>query len=78
MCLGIPMQIIAIDRFNAECEARGVRRTVSLFMIGEHEVEVGDYVMVHVGYALRKITAEDARESWELFDEIFAAVDGHD
>jgi hydrogenase expression/formation protein HypC len=71
------MQIIAIDGFNAECEARGVRRTVSLFMIGENEVQVGDFLMVHVGYALRKMTAEDARESWELFDEIFAAADGH-
>ncbi|WP_298285411.1 HypC/HybG/HupF family hydrogenase formation chaperone [Acidocella sp.] len=75
MCLGIPMQITAIDGFNAACEARGVHRTVSLFMIGENEVRVGDFVMVHVGYALRKMTPEDARESWELFDEIFAAVD---
>ncbi len=74
MCLGIPMQVVAIDGFNAECEARGVKRTVSLFMIGENEVEVGDYVMVHVGYALRKMTPEDARLSWELFDEILAAA----
>jgi hydrogenase expression/formation protein HypC len=66
------MQVMAIDGFNAECEARGVKRTISLFMIGENEVEVGDYVMVHVGYALRKMTPEDARLSWELFDEILA------
>ncbi|MGP8026148.1 MAG: HypC/HybG/HupF family hydrogenase formation chaperone [Acidocella sp.] len=75
MCLGIPMQVVAIDGFNAECEARGVKRTVSLFMIGENEVAVGDHVMVHVGYALRKMTPEDARTSWELFDEILAAAD---
>ena len=75
MCLGIPMQVVAIDGFNAECEARGVKRTVSLFMIGESEVAVGDHVMVHVGYALRKMTPEDARTSWELFDEILAAAD---
>ncbi|MDR3504738.1 MAG: HypC/HybG/HupF family hydrogenase formation chaperone [Acidocella sp.] len=74
MCLGIPMQVVAIDGFNAECEARGVKRTVSLFMIGENEVEIGDYVMVHVGYALRKMTPEDARLSWELFDEILAVA----
>jgi hydrogenase expression/formation protein HypC len=74
MCLGIPMQVVAIDGFNAECEARGVMRTVSLFMIGENEVAVGDYVMVHVGYALRKMTPEDARLSWELFDEILEAA----
>ncbi len=74
MCLGIPMQVMSIDRFNAECEARGVRRTVSLFMIGEDAVAVGDFVMVHVGYALRKMTPEDARLSWELFDEILAVA----
>ncbi|MBB5373540.1 HypC/HybG/HupF family hydrogenase formation chaperone [Acidocella aromatica] len=74
MCLGIPMQVVAIDGFNAECEARGVKRNVSLFMIGENEVEVCDYVMVHVGYALRKMTPEDARLSWELFDEILAVA----
>ena len=68
------MQVVAIDGFNAECEARGVQRTVSLFMIGENEVAVGDHVMVHVGYALRKMTPEDARTSWELFDEILAAA----
>ena len=78
MCLGIPMQVVAIDGFNAECEARGVRRTVSLFMIGENEVAVGDHVMVHVGYALRKMTQEDARLSWELFDEILAVADAPD
>jgi len=68
------MQVVAIDGFNAECEARAVKRTVSLFMIGENEVAVGDHVMVHVGYALRKMTPEDARTSWELFDEILAAA----
>lgn len=74
MCLGIPMQILEIDGFNAECDARGVRRTVSLFMIEDNDVAVGDHVLVHVGYALRKITPEDARTSWELFDEILAAT----
>ncbi|OYV38916.1 MAG: hydrogenase assembly protein HypC [Rhodospirillales bacterium 20-64-7] len=74
MCLSVPMQIIAIDGFSAECEARGVRRTVSLFMIEDDEVAVGDFVMVHVGYALRKISADDARTSWQLIDEILAVT----
>jgi hydrogenase expression/formation protein HypC len=74
MCLSVPMQIVVIDGFNAECEARGVRRTVSLFMIEDNEVTVGDFVMVHVGYALRKISEDDARTSWELIDEILAVT----
>ena len=66
MCLGIPMQVVAIDGFNAVCEAQGVRRAVSLFMLGAGEVAPGDHVMVHVGYALRTMTEGEARSAWEL------------
>ncbi|MDR9435800.1 MAG: HypC/HybG/HupF family hydrogenase formation chaperone [Thiohalophilus sp.] len=73
MCLGIPMQIVEINGFNARCEAKGVERDISLFMLQDDAVEPGDYVMVHVGYAIQKISEQDARSSWELFDEILAA-----
>ena len=70
MCLAIPMQITAIDGFDARCEARGVERDVSLFMLQNEEVKVGDYVMVHVGYAIQKVTPQEARSTWELFDQL--------
>jgi len=73
MCLGIPMQIREINGFTARCEARGVERDISLFMLQGDTVKPGDYVMVHVGYAIQKISEHDARSSWELFDEILAA-----
>ncbi|MDY6981303.1 MAG: HypC/HybG/HupF family hydrogenase formation chaperone [Pseudomonadota bacterium] len=73
MCLGIPMQIVEIDGYSARCEAKGVERTISLFMLQDDSVAPGDYVMVHVGYAIQKISEQDARSSWELFDEILAA-----
>lgn len=76
MCLGIPMQIVEINGYTARCEARGVERDISLFMLQDESVAPGDYVMVHVGYAIQKITEQDARSSWELFDEILAA-EGH-
>lgn len=76
MCLGIPMQIVEINGYTARCEARGVERDVSLFMLQDDTVAPGDYVMIHVGYAIQKITEQDARSSWELFDEILAA-EGH-
>ena len=72
MCLAIPMQIIEIDGFVAHCEARGVRRDVSLFMMQDDNLKVDDFVMVHVGYAIQKIEEKDARSSWELFDQILA------
>jgi len=70
MCLAIPMQVTAIDGFVAQCEAKGVQRDVSLFMLPEDAVAVGDFVMVHVGYAIQKVTAQDARSAWELFDQV--------
>ena len=73
MCLGIPMQIREIDGFVACCEAKGVQRDVSLFMLQDEPVSVDDFVLVHVGYAIQKITAQDAQTTWELLDQMLEA-----
>ena len=73
MCLGIPMKVIEVDGFNARCEAKGVEREVSLFMIQHEDVQPGDYVMIHVGYAIQKMTPQEARSAWEIFDQMLAA-----
>ena len=73
MCLGIPMKVIEVEGFNARCEAKGVEREVSLFMLQDQEIQVGDYVMIHVGYAIQKMTPQEARSAWELFDQVLAA-----
>ncbi|MFQ5645228.1 MAG: HypC/HybG/HupF family hydrogenase formation chaperone [Thiogranum sp.] len=75
MCLGIPMQIRAIDGFIAHCEAKGVTRDVSLFMLQDEPLEPGDHVVVHVGYAIQKISPQEARSAWELYDQMLAAGD---
>lgn len=73
MCLGIPMQIRKIDGFVACCEAKGVQRDVSLFMLQDQPVSVDDFVLVHVGYAIQKITAQEAQTTWELLDQMLEA-----
>lgn len=73
MCLGIPMQVTAIDRFMARCHAKGVERDVSLFLMQDENIGLGDFVMVHVGYAIQRITEQEARSAWEVYDEILAA-----
>jgi hydrogenase expression/formation protein HypC len=73
MCLAVPMQVLSVDDFQCVCEARGVRREVSLFMLQDEAVAPGDFVLVHVGYAIQKVSSEEAASSWELFDEILAA-----
>jgi hydrogenase expression/formation protein HypC len=70
MCLGIPMQIKSINGFIANCEAKGVERDVSLFMMQEEELLVDDFVVVHVGYAIQKITPQEARTAWDLYDQM--------
>ena len=72
MCLAVPMQIRSIDGFNCLCEARGIEREVSLFMMQDEPLAPGDHVLVHVGYAIQKVSAEQAEETWQLFDEVAA------
>jgi hydrogenase expression/formation protein HypC len=64
------MQIESVDGFMARCQAKGIYRDVSLFMMQDEPPQIGDYVMVHVGYAIQKVTESDARSAWELFDQI--------
>jgi hydrogenase expression/formation protein HypC len=73
MCLGIPMQIKSIDGFVARCEAKGVERDVNLFMLQHEELQADDFVVVHVGYAIQKVTPQEARSAWEIYDQMLAA-----
>lgn len=70
MCLAIPMEVLDVDGFIARCGAKGVEREVNLFMMQDEPIDIGDYVMVHVGYAIQKVTEQEARSAWELFDQI--------
>ncbi len=76
MCLAIPMQIVEIDGYSARCVAKGVERDVSLFMLQGEPLQTGDFVMVHVGYAIQKVTAQQARSAWELYDQALGQAGG--
>jgi hydrogenase expression/formation protein HypC len=73
MCLAIPMQVLEIHGFEARCIAKGIERTVNLFMLQHEAIAAGDHVLIHVGYAIQKLRPEDAERHWEALDEIFAA-----
>jgi len=70
------MQILSIDGYLARCEAKGIEREVNLFMLQDDSLKPGDFVMVHVGYAIQKMSSEDARSAWELYDEMLAMEAG--
>jgi hydrogenase expression/formation protein HypC len=70
MCLGVPMRVMEIDGFTARCEARGIERKASLFLVQHEDIQVGDMVMIHVGNAIQKMSEADAHSAWEVYDEI--------
>jgi hydrogenase expression/formation protein HypC len=65
------MRVIDVDGFNATCEARGIRREASLFLLQHETIRPGDLVMVHRGHAMAKMSEEASRAAWALFDEMF-------
>ncbi|QJA06171.1 HypC/HybG/HupF family hydrogenase formation chaperone [Thermosulfurimonas marina] len=76
MCVGVPMRLKEIDYPLGVAEAEGVEMPVYLHLIPEEELSPGDWVIVHVGFALQKIRPEEARETWEILREI-EALSGH-
>lgn len=69
MCLAIPVQIKEIvDENTAIAEISGLKKTISTALLDN--VQVGDYVILHVGYALQKIDPEEARKTIELFASV--------
>ncbi len=69
MCLAIPAQVVELrDNDNAVVDLAGVRKEISLSLVDN--VTVGDYVIVHVGYALNKLDPEEAARTLALFAEL--------
>jgi len=74
MCVGVPMQVISIDGDDIVAEVDGVRRSASLMMLGD-EVKIGDYLIIHAGFAISKLDEEEARETIRLMKEVFSEED---
>lgn len=68
MCLAIPVRITSIKRRMGRGELGGVERKVSLMLLDE--VKVGDYVLLHAGFAITKINEEEAQELFELLGSL--------
>lgn len=71
MCLGVPGKIVAIDGEVATVDFWGVRRQVRLDIIDE-PAAVGDYILNHVGFAIRRIPAESVAETLSLYEVLMA------
>lgn len=77
MCLAIPAKIVEIlDNEQAIVDSGGVRKPISTALLDD--VAVGDYVIVHVGYALSRLDPEEAAETLKLFAEMAATIETGD
>ena len=75
MCLAVPVRIVAIDGDEAETEIAGVRRRVSIALTPE--AKLGDYVLLHTGYAIGVIDEAEAEETLKLLEEIASLSEVH-
>jgi len=76
MCLAIPSKIVKIENDVATIDVDGVRREASLLLL--KNPKVGDYVIVHAGFAIHKINEEDAMESLRLIREAASLIFDND
>lgn len=77
MCLGVPGRVVSIDGPVALVDFWGVVKPVRLDLV-DVPVEPGDYVLNHVGYAIRRIPAEDIGETLALYDELLTRAGADD
>lgn len=74
MCLAIPSKVIQIDNDFAIVDTMGTKRKISLQLLND-DIEIGDYVLVHVGFAIEKLSEEEALETLKLFEEIAISLE---
>ncbi len=68
MCLAIPMKLISIKGNKGVVELSGVKKEISLNLLSN--VEIGDYLIVHAGFAIEKLNEEEAKKTLEIWEEI--------
>lgn len=69
MCLAVPSKIVEIDGYTATVDVMGLKKKISLMLLPE-EPQIGDYVLVHAGFAINKIESSEAEQALKLYEEI--------
>jgi len=73
MCLAIPgkiIEIVDVENRIAKVEVGGVKRNINIGMLSENETHVGDYVLIHVGFAMSKVDEHEAEETLRVLKEL--------
>ena len=77
MCLSIPSKVIEVNEDKTVCkvDTMGVVREASLLMMGDDGVEIGEYVLLHIGFVMEKIDEKAALEAIDTYKELLEAMD---
>ncbi|MGB8707689.1 MAG: HypC/HybG/HupF family hydrogenase formation chaperone [Dehalococcoidia bacterium] len=75
MCLAVPVRVVSIEGNEAEVEIGGVRRRVSIMLTPE--AKVGDYVLLHTGYAINVVNEAEAQETLKILEEMASLDEIH-
>lgn len=75
MCLAVPGKVLSVEDNLARVEINGIKQSARLDTLSE-EVEPGDYLLVHTGFAIRRIPPEEAKQTLKLFDEYIRVAEG--
>ena len=76
MCLSIPSKVVELDNTanTATVDTMGVKRDVGLDLMQDNEVQIGDYVLLHVGFVMNKISEKEALLSLETYNQILSSM----
>ena len=77
MCLGVPGKVVLVNGLMATVDFWGVRKEIRLEVVDE-PVQPGDYILNHVGYAIRRIPAEEIGATLALYEELLMRADEDD
>jgi hydrogenase expression/formation protein HypC len=77
MCLGVPGKVVSVDGFFATVDFWGVRKQVRLDIV-DQPVAPGDYILNHVGFAIRRIPPEDIETTLQLYESLLRETGGSD
>ena len=80
MCLSIPSKVVKIDKDKnaATVDTMGVQREAGLDLMEDDTIQVGDYVLIHIGFIMNKIDEKDALESLRTYEEVLKKLDDSD
>lgn len=73
MCLAIPgkiVEIVDVENRIAKVEVGGVKRNINIGMLSEEDTHIGDYVLIHVGFAMSKVDEHEAEETLRVLKEL--------